>query len=139
MLDGEAVLQIVEKYQDLNFESITIERTTPKTINTIMNKCIEGKHFEERFEYYDDEDNTKRINWIDVEGETYGWLHLKNKENMPNLLRNRFKNYLEKINKEDMFVITIKTDSSLIIFHFIEREDYMQDRVYVISDSTIEY
>lgn len=145
-LDKQALRKVKEKYKNIpNINTVEVEEVTYSTLNKLLKVCNSTKHMEEMIELYDNEEDFTKCSWIDIEGEGYGWLWLKEEDNEDKwheLLKNsmlRFiKNKKIKILKNKEMVIIAKTDTKTI-FHFIERETEMRDTIYTFSNEEIVY
>lgn len=109
-----------------------------------MKKASKNRRYiEERIEFYDDEDDTSEINWIDIEGEGYGWVWLNHpprkwhSEMRKKMLR--FVRHLKDTltsTTEKRYVVVVKY-IDYTIYHFIDREESECDTIYTFSDSLV--
>lgn len=150
MTDEEAVKSVVNEYKSLNTSSsitlndIKVIKVNKDILDELLAVCDSHKHIEEQIQWYTDESDYSFNNWIDVEGEGYGWLWLKeidNEDKWHSLIKNSLIKYIQKKKdelKEDDKVIVVSIDDT-IVYHFIEREKNMCDVVYRFSNDILFY
>lgn len=143
MKNIEAVEKLKTHYKSINGSSIRVEKVTESTIKNLVGTCNARTHIEERFEWYDDERDTTQVNWVDVEGEGYGWLWVdKTEELCRALLKERLLKYAKakqaKISDSESYVLIINRENTTI-YHFVEREERQLDVIYTLSDDEIFY
>ena len=100
MNDAQAIEALRKQYcnQVVDCE-ISTEKVSLDTLDRLLRHCDENKHIEKRVEWYDDEGCPERLNWIDVEGEGYGWLWSKfsdDESKWHGLIRDSMLEYKEK-------------------------------------------
>lgn len=107
-----------------------------------MKKASKNRRYiEERIEFFDDEDDTTEVSWIDIEGEGYGWVwlnhpprkwHSEMRKKMLRFVRNLKKTLAD--NTEKRYVIVVNY-VDYTVYHFIDREESECDTIYTFSDS----
>lgn len=137
----DSVKQAYVKWKDI--KSIDVHVVTKETLEDMLSTCETLKHMEERVEFYDDEDEPNYNNWIDVEGEGYGWkwLHVP-EEKWHAVLKESMLAYMKEkreqiLNREEKVVVVITETQT--IYHFIERKASLKDTIYTFSNEEIYY
>lgn len=145
MNDSKAIEEVKERYLDNYYKIDYLEskQTTLNTLQELLNICDRTKHMEQRIEWYTDEKQPDWNNWIDVDGEGYGWIWLKGtEETWHSMLKEKLLDYIETkkeiIAERNENVVFITTENK-IIYHFIERESSKCDTIYTFSDDEIDY
>lgn len=122
-------------------ESIVEIKTADEILfSQMIEDCSKQRFIEEKCEFYDDEesDNQTQANWIDLEGEGYGWVFMNYPERkwhkvMRLKVLRQIKIFKEKIaNGEQVKVVVVKR-RDLIIYSFIDREVDLSDLSYTFS------
>jgi hypothetical protein len=136
---------VATEYQKRDdFISAKLKDVTNKLLREVMKTCNNTKHIEEQIQFYDSETQGDEVNnWVDVEGEGYGWLWMNKPERKwHGLIKRNLKSFIndkKKEIKDHKCIVLHITTKDLIIYHFIEREEYQQDTVYTFSDKDIEF
>jgi hypothetical protein len=146
MNDKAAVKKVKAMYSDIyKATSIDVEQIGKVTLTNLLSICDSTKHMEKRIEFYDNKECPDRNNWIDVEGEGYGWIWLKEQDDeskwhglLKELLLEFIKNKTANLGNKIEYVVVVKIDDKTI-FHFVERELSMCDTIYTFSDIELVY
>lgn len=138
----EASEQIHAKYLlQYGKESIVEIKNADKLLfNQMIEDCSKQRFIEEKCEFYDDEelDNQTEANWIDLEGEGYGWVFLnypevKWHEVMRLRMIRQIKMFEQRIASGEQMKVVVVKSRDLIIYTFIDREISLSDLSYTFS------
>lgn len=146
MRNKEAIELVKKEYIDnYNPNTVHIEQVSETTLINLLSVCDSTKHMEERIDWYDDEEYPDRNNWVDVEGEGYGWLWVKEENDetkwhglLRELLLEFIKTKEPTIGDTDDYAVIVNTDQKTI-YHFVYRESSMYDRIYTFSDEEFDF
>lgn len=147
MKDFQAAEKIKKEYIEGHIKDTVDLKIVDLDVLKQMKKSLENmRYIEERLEFYDNEsDNFENINWIDIEGEGYGWVWLNHPpRKWHSLMRKKalrfIRNMKETLNKDAVkrYVIVIKEEDS-VIYHFIEREENECDTIYTFSNTFTDF
>ena len=122
-------------------ESIVEIKNADKLLfNQMIEDCSKQRFIEEKCEFYDDEelDNQPEANWIDLEGEGYGWVFLnypevKWHEVMRLRMIRQIKMFEQRIASGEQMKVVVVKSRDLIIYTFIDREISLSDLSYTFS------
>ena len=146
MENSVAVVETEKKYiRKYSKENVEVKVSSPEVFKEMREVSEAKRYTEERVEFYDDEYDLSALNWMDVEGETYGWLWLRYPaRKMHSVIRKRMLNFIRtekelmtSDNYKEKHVVIIKIED-LTIYHFIDRDDSYSDTVYTFSNNILE-
>lgn len=119
---------------------VEIKNADELLFSQMIEDCSKQRFIEEKCEFYDDEelDNQTQANWIDLEGEGYGWVFVnypKRKWHKVMRLRvlRQIKMLKERIADGEQINVVVVKNRDLIIYTFIDREIYLSDLSYTFS------
>ena len=139
----EASEQIYAEYS-LGYgpSNVKIKSVNKSLLTEMINDSSKLRFIQESCEFYDDEEieNQTEANWIDIEGEGFGWVFL----NYParkwhKVMRLRMLSYIKELSKriesgEELIAVVAK-DKDVIIYTFIDREMSLYDMNYIFTNS----
>lgn len=142
MTAKEKETYIVELYKEGDSSAkVEVLKVTDSLLKQVIKDCASLRYIEERIFSY--EEYGTDIEWIDMEGEGYGWLW----QNYPPrkwhfALRMNMQAYLnlmkEAIKKEESFVVVSKSEEEIKYF-FLGSEDDLEDTQYTFSRKPIDF
>ncbi|MGX5609673.1 hypothetical protein ACWKTZ_25190 [Bacillus cereus] len=144
MLNQNAIETVKNNYSNTyGVQFIQIEQVNETTLKNMLTACDSKKHMEEIINWYTDEEDNTYNNWVDVEGEGYGWLWVdKPEDKWHEILRDSLLKYIENkkqhIIENIEYVIIVSTEIKTI-YHFVERESSMRDVIYTFSNEELSY
>ena len=119
---------------------VEIKNADELLFSQMIEDCSKQRFIEEKCEFYDDEelDNQTQANWIDLEGEGYGWVFVnypKRKWHKVMRLRvlRQIKMLKERIADGEQINVVVVKSRDLIIYTFIDREISLSDLSYTFS------
>ncbi|MFK3936497.1 hypothetical protein ACI2JA_03140 [Alkalihalobacillus sp. NPDC078783] len=98
-------------------------------------------HIQMIINYYDDEDDPSRINWIDIEGMGYGWAWSNYEEKDWHKAMCKVVAYeSEYILKDNLNTYYFVYDNSGVKnYHFVNLNQWRQDTIFSFSDNEMFY